>query len=126
MNESAVGQRKLEPFSWQTDAEEVAAFVGGLAGYLGGLVLVIATNQTHDLPLAAGEVFGTAGAVALTATGIVAGVRRYIHSHRLRGEKRLYTDEINTEVDANFQAGFDVLNNWRRRQEKKNGEPPNS
>ncbi|MGH7194070.1 MAG: hypothetical protein ACREJM_11160 [Candidatus Saccharimonadales bacterium] len=122
MNEVETGQRKLERFSWLTDTEETAAYVGGLVGWFGGIVLAISTKQTHDVVTTAGEVFGTAGATALAATGIVAGVRRHLRNRWLSGEKRLYTEEVNTAVDEDFKAGFETLDIWRRRQGEKGEE----
>lgn len=126
MNETETGQRKLEHFRWKTDAEEVAAYVGGLVGWFGGIVLAISTKQTHHVVTTVGEVFGTAGATALAASVAVAGVRRHLHNRWVGGEKRLYTDEVNAVVDKDFEAGLGTVDNWRRRQEKKDEEENDS
>jgi hypothetical protein len=119
MNDSATQSERLH-FRFRTGAEEFAAGACGFVGFLGGLVLVIRTHQTHDVAVTIGEVFGTAALTALTGACAVAGIRRYRHQHWISNDKRLYDEPVNITVSGEFEAGFDVLNTWRQRQEDKN------
>lgn len=108
---------KIQSFKLFTDSERFAAMGCGLIGYMGGIVLTIQTSSSEPL-LIVGETFGTAAAAALAGASIVSGVRRYIHHRWLKGSKRLYTEDIDTVVNDDFDSGFQGLSAWLSRQDK--------